>query len=162
MAAGKRNNGKQEHENAHSADPVGKAAPEKRCLGKGFNICQNTCSCGCETARRFKNSVNITRYLAGKAERNSSAQAENNPGECNRNKALFGVKDVLFRLSERKQQTQNKGNRGNERIDLPLLFAVKQSYGNGQEQTAGLNEKNQAQQIKNHKTVHNTLPYNIL
>ena len=102
------------------------------------------------------------RYLAGKTKRNSSAKAENNPRKRNRNKALFGVKNILFRLSEHKQQTQDKGNRGNERIDLPLLFAVKQSYGNGQEQTAGLNEKNQAQQIKNHKTVHNTLPYNIL
>ena len=59
LAAGKRNDLKQEYQHAHAADPVRKAAPEHAAAGKGLHIHQNTGACGCKTGNDLKQRIQI-------------------------------------------------------------------------------------------------------
>ena len=49
--------GEDKDDDAHTADPVGKASPEEAGMAERFNICQDTGSCGRKTGNRLEKRI---------------------------------------------------------------------------------------------------------
>ena len=71
-SAAQRNDRKKEYKDSHAADPVRKAAPEQRAMGKRFHIAQNTCSGSRKAGDRFKQRVGEGRDLLGEEKRKTA------------------------------------------------------------------------------------------
>ena len=105
LAVGAGGHRQQEHQHAHTAHPVGEAAPVEQPLGNGLHLRQNGGAGGGEAGDGLEKRVDVSGDRAGNAKRQSADQTEHQPADSHADHALRGIERTLCALAQQLQQT---------------------------------------------------------
>ena len=92
-----RYNGKDEYQNPHTADPVGKAAPEQYAHGQTFDFRKNRCPCCGKTGYGFKKTIDNAINGTTQIKRHCTENGHHNPGKSNNDKAFSAINSFILR-----------------------------------------------------------------
>ena len=87
----RRNDGQEEHQHAHSANPVAVGPPEKQSLAQALHIRHHRRSRGGETGNNLEQGIHKSRNSSGQIERQCPDDTQKNPGKSGYQHSLFGV-----------------------------------------------------------------------
>ena len=121
--------GGDQYQHAHAAQPVGESAPEEDAVGQGLNVGENGSSGGGEAGRGLKHAVDKRVEIAGKIEGKSAYHAGEKPQQSHRHKALPHVEvSVCGQKGQGEADAQNDQNAPDKGHGA---FVVEQSYRHG-------------------------------
>ncbi len=105
--------GQGKHEDAHTAHPMCKTAPEEKAFRQGFHIVEDTRASRCKTGNGFKQAVDIRWDRTAQIKWQSAEQGQQNPGEGDNDIALPRIHALVRHLQadERDADGQEQGNR---------------------------------------------------
>ena len=108
VSAGHGKNSQDENQDAHAADPVGKAAPEQDAVSERFHICQNAGAGGGETGDSLKKSVFHRRNLPADKKRQCAEYTQQDPAQRHREKSFLHVKYCTGRSAVAEQKAESQ------------------------------------------------------
>ncbi len=154
--------GQKKDQDAHAAQPVGKAPPEEESPTHGLHIPENGGTRGGEAGGHFKEGVHIVGDLPGQPEWERSRCGEDQPAQRDDEKALPGVEAELSLPAEEPGQPacaaaeQHGGEDGPQR---PAFSVSRGDHGRGEEKET-FQKKKDAQHLSDHFSIH--VPVSIL
>ena len=108
LAAVHPDDGQHEHQNAHAADPVRKAAPEQHAVAQRLDVGQNCRACRRKARDRLKKSIDKGRYLAGDDKRQCAENRHQHPDKRHDGQAVAGVDFRVFGGAQAGYQAQRQ------------------------------------------------------
>ena len=144
-----------QHQHAHAANPVGKAAPEQVAALHGFYIRQNGGAGGGKAADCFKKGIHIRGDVTAEDKGKSADGGEHQPANGHDGKALFG-KDVMVFRTDRKghQRSCQSCHSDGLHIGQGTSFAVVEGHQQRQNQQPGLQQHHLTDGVDHHFIVH--------
>ena len=114
-----------EHQHAHAAHPVGKAAPEQQAPAHDLHICQDRRAGGGEAADGLEEGVDVGGDLPGDVEGQRTQRGDRHPGQRHGDEALSGVDHLGFRPAQQRQRKARRQRNRRRNQDRPqAAFAV--------------------------------------
>ena len=144
-----------EHQNAHAADPVRKAAPEQHAVAQRLDVRQDGRAGRREAGDHLKHRVEIRRDLARQRERHRADQRQHNPAQRHGHKAVARVDRLVFRPRDEHHQPAGCccAENGVEEIETCPLAVEQRRHQREQHQPA-LDEEQRAEQPDDHAFIH--------
>ena len=158
-AAGQGQQGEQEHQNAHAADPMGEAAPEQDAVGQALHTGQDAGTGGGKARNGLKHGVHGVRDAAGEDERHCAHDTDGDPAQGGGRKALPHIEHLAAGLDglQGKAQRPTDGRRQQEHAhDGPL--GVEEARHRREQQQRALYHQDVAQQTKDDRIIHTSCP----
>ena len=146
----------QKHQDPHSSQPMGKAAPEQQAPAHPLHIGEDGGPCGGEAGDDLKQGVHIAGDLPGQPERKGSHSREKDPAQAHNEEPLPGVKASLRVAAQQPQDgsrpggDSHGGEQGRQGRPLPIPG---RDQGRGEEEKA-FQQKQEAHDLAYHFTVH--------
>ena len=158
-----RNDG-HKNQDSHTADPVGKAAPEMHGMAQDFHIGQQRGPGGGKTAYRFKKSIDIPGNGAAEIKGQRTDQRKGQPRQRHDDKAFLGEDIGPQRFAQPPQQkaAQQCNADGNQKSDGVSAFMVAKGDKRRKYQHAGFNVKHHPRGGKHNSVIHSMRPSSLM
>ena len=127
VAAGHGENSENEDDDAHSADPVRKAAPEQAGMAEGLDVRQDTGSGRRESGHRLKKRIGEVGNVARDHQRNRAQDTYDDPAEPDDNKTFPRIVSVTAELDRGDDPSDDKICHRQDSIYDRLLLPVEQA-----------------------------------
>ena len=158
LGAGKRDKRHDEHQHAHSADPVGEAPPHDGGVGQAFYVGQNAGAGGGEAGHGFKQRVDIGGDLSAENKGERTERTEQDPAQRYDNAALPGIELALFRLPEHQQSACQQRDPHSREIAPEDILAENNGGHRRGDQEHSLEQQYPAEDIRDHSVIHGRSP----
>ena len=143
-----------EDEDAHSADPVRKAAPEQARVAHGLDVCKNRRPRRRETADDFKQRVDVVGNLAGQDEGQRADGRHDDPRQCDGDVAALLINAVVAGLLGKQKADPLAAGDDDQIRRQHSKFAVDQTDDDRGAEQQPLNSEDPAGDVANHGAVH--------
>ena len=152
--AGKGDDGQDEDENTHAADPVGEGAPEEGGVGQCLDVGQDGSSGRGEAGYRLKQGIGIIRNLSGDDVGEGSDTGHADPGQSHGQTAFLQIEDMVLGLEAFEDGPNQERDGGHEDIGQALAFPVYEPAQGGKQHETGFRPADNAQCVENDSAVH--------
>ena len=125
LTAELRDKREQEHDYAHAAQPVHKAAPHQHSVAEPLDLDEDRRSRSGEARDSLKQSVDVVRYLSAEEERHCADKREHDPAQSRRAEACLLVEHHVLRLFHLDgEHAQNRADNARAEEVQRLVFSV--------------------------------------
>ena len=144
--------GHNEHQHAHAAYPMGKAAPEQHAPAQGLDLGQDAGAGGGKAGDRFKKGVHKIGNIPGDNKGQGTENRHQHPSQGHHGEAVPGVQVGPLRGSQAQYQADESRQQGRyQKGDCRL--AVNQGHRHGQHQKGGFRQQDAADDEADHSII---------
>ena len=127
VAARHGKHGQDEDDDAHTADPVGKASPEEARVAQGFNVSENTGSRRRKAGNSLKQRVRKIRNIACDHERDGTQNTQDDPAQSDDDQSFSRVIGLIGQFERGDQPSGNEVHESKDKIYNDLFLSIEQS-----------------------------------
>ena len=147
--------GQHEHENAHAADPVRKAPPEKHAAVKRLDRREDAGTRGRKAGDHLEHRVEVKRDLPRQRERQRAHERQHDPAQRDSDQALLRVHGAALSAAQAERQRAQHGRTQQHPQKIPaVLFPINDRHQQRQQHERGLDQKHRAQHVYNDPLIH--------
>ena len=155
LAAVHPDDGQHEHQNAHAADPVRKAAPEQHALVELLHRGQDARAGGGKAGDHLEHGVEIKRDLPRKRERQRADERKHDPAERHCDQPFFRVHDGPLAAAQPQRQRTEHCRAQHHPEEIPAAYLmVDQRHEQRRQHQRGPDQQHRAQHIDDRPLIH--------
>ena len=132
VSAGHGKDRKNKDDDAHTSDPVGKAAPEQAGVAERLHVAEYTRSRRCKAGGGLKDRVGEVRYIARRNKGERPQDTENEPAQTDDRESLPGIEHMALHLSARQITADCNVENGKCQIGKALFFKIDRAADHGE------------------------------